>query len=77
MVDYYFLYSLNESFHCSWFNGGRTPNKGFQSTIDKPDCVNLVAPPISIIINTDIQQKLSQNLPKAKREKIEISQTIT
>ena len=43
------LYFSKDSCHCNSFNGGKIPIIGFHSTIDKPDCVNLVIPPTRII----------------------------
>ena len=48
-----YLKTINQSW---WLRGGSIPNKGFQSTIDKPDWVNRVAPPTNIIIKIIKQQ---------------------
>ena len=44
-----FLYELKTSIQLFLFKGGRVPIMGFQSTIESPDSVKRVNPPISII----------------------------
>ena len=46
------LYKLKTLFHSKSDIGGRKPSKGRHSTIDKPEPVNLVMPPIITIKNT-------------------------
>ena len=41
------------------FNGGKKPEKSCHSVIDKPESVNLVNPPITIII--EIMQNMDAN----------------
>ena len=51
----YFLYFSNKSIQSVSFKGGSMPLNIFHSTIDNPDSVNLVKPPIKTIIKTKEQ----------------------
>lgn len=54
------LYLVNSVCHSTSFNGGIIPVTGFQVTIDKPECVNLVMPPTITIVATKRQPIVSQ-----------------
>ena len=56
------LYRSKTLFHSKSDIGGRKPSKGRHSTIDRPESVNLVMPPIMTIKNTikdDINSQLA------------------
>lgn len=56
----YCLYASNSKNQASCEKGGNIPEIGCQLTIDKPDPVNLVAPPTIIITNTKKATQRSQ-----------------
>jgi hypothetical protein len=55
-----FIYKVKILSHSILFIGGRNPYKGLHSTIERPESVNLVMPPMIIISTTIIIVIMSQ-----------------
>lgn len=53
------LYLSNSSCHCACESGGIDPVTGFHSVMLRPDSVNRVIPPTTIITKTSVDETIS------------------